>query len=152
MVHPIPSFYRIFFTSIDPLVALSGGYLNFFDSHTVITSMFPPTHTWSNRTPAHHMLLHQLGGAFFMMAFLMVFMLRCTKDVNIWKLFEAGILITDFGMFYSMWMALGAQKRLSIGDLRWEEWGSITGFVTVVRMLFLMEVGFKKTKEAKKYT
>lgn len=81
-----------------------------------------------------------------MMAFLMIFLLRYTRDVKVWKLFEFGILITDITLFYSLWKALEAQGRLQLESLRWEEWGTvaITGFVTLVRVLFLLGAGFAK--------
>lgn len=146
----IPSFYRIFFSFIDPLVALSGVYLNYFDGDTVITSIFPPSHAWSRITPSHTLLLEQSGGFLLMIVFLQVFLLRHTKDLGVWKLFEASLLITDFGMFYSFWNALSMQGRLEPGSWRVEEWGNvgITGFVTAVRILFLMGIGLGRQPRA----
>lgn len=142
--YPIPAFYRVFFTSIDPLIALSGFYVDFFDPETLITSLFPASHPAARVTPSHTMILHQLGGSLLMMAFLSAFMLRRTHDVAVWKIFEFGILITDYTLFHSHWVGLGAQNRLAVENIRWEEWGTfaITGFVTVVRILFLAGVGF----------
>jgi hypothetical protein len=145
--NPIPAFYRIFFTSIDPLIALSGAYMDFFDPATILASYFPRSSLYAKPTPPITILLTQAGGAFFMMAFLMVFMLRYTSDVKIWKMFEFGILVTDFTLFYSLYGALEGQGRLNVGAIRWEEWGTIaiTGFVTVVRIAFLGGLGFGKT-------
>ncbi|KAF2735271.1 hypothetical protein EJ04DRAFT_563450 [Polyplosphaeria fusca] len=147
---PIPAFYRVFFTTIDPMIALGGGaYLNFFDPAVTITSVFPASHPWSDMTPSHTMLFHQLGGAFMQMAFLMIFLLRYTADVGVWKLFEAAILITDFTLFYSNYAGLVAQERWQMDKIRWEEWSTfaITAFITVVRVLFLAGVGMgRRTK------
>ncbi|KAF2440284.1 hypothetical protein P171DRAFT_435110 [Karstenula rhodostoma CBS 690.94] len=142
----IPTFYRIFFTSIDPLIALSGAYMDFFDPETILASSFPRASLYAEPTPPITVLLRQAGGAFIMMAFLMVFMLRYTEDVKIWKMFELGILVTDFTLFYSLYGALEGQGRLDVGAIRWEEWGTIviTGFVTVVRIAFLGGLGFSK--------
>ena len=149
---PIPSFYRIFFTSIDPLIALSGAYLSLFDPETILASSFPRSHHLSVPSPSHAVLLDQAAGAFLMMAFLMIFMLRTTNDMSIWKLFEFAILITDGTLFFSLGKALATQGRLGIGMLRWEEWGTvgITGFVTVMRIAFLMELGFQKKLSVQK--
>jgi hypothetical protein len=146
--NPIPAFYRIFFTSIDPLIALSGAYMDFFDPETILASSFPRTSFYAKPTPPVTVLLTQAGGAFLMMAFLMVFMLRYTDDVNLWKMFEFGILVTDLTLFFSLYGALEGQRRLNVGGIRWEEWGTmvITGFVTVVRIAFLGGLGFGKTK------
>jgi hypothetical protein len=148
----IPSFYRVFFTSIDPLIGLSGAYVNFFDPDTLITSVFPSDLPYTKITPSHTLILHQMGGCFIMMPFLMVFMLRATSDIKVWKFFEAGILITDFGLFFSLWKGLEVQNRLGLEILRWEEWGTIaiTGFVTIVRILFILGVGLRKSTSAVK--
>lgn len=142
----IPAFYRVFFTSIDPLIALSGAYMDFFDPETILASSFPRSSDYAKPTPPITVLLRQAGGAFIMMAFLMVFMLRYTNDVKIWKMFEFGILLTDLTLFYSLHGALVEQGRLDVGAIRWEEWGTIaiTGFVTVVRIAFLGGLGFTK--------
>lgn len=148
--HPIPPFYRIFFTSIDPLIALSGAYLSFFDPETILASSFPRSSIYAKPTPPITVLLTQASGAFIMMAYFMIFMLRYTSDVKIWKVFEFGILITDFTLFLSLRGALETQGRLDVGAIRREEWGTIviTGFVTLVRMAFLVGVGFKEGKGA----
>lgn len=77
----------------------------------------------------------------------MVTMLRYTKDVGVWKFFEAGILICDLALFGSYWVGLKEQGRLDIGELRWEEWSSlaITGFITIMRGLFVAGVGLRST-------
>ncbi|KAF2793284.1 hypothetical protein K505DRAFT_306063 [Melanomma pulvis-pyrius CBS 109.77] len=142
----IPSFYRIFFPSIDPLIALSGAFFAYFQPDVTMSSMFPLSHAWARITPAHTMLLQQLGGWYISVIFLQVFLLRYTQDVNIWKLFQFSVLITDAALFQSLWVALKAQERLQIEKVRPEEWGTaaITGFVAVVRILFLAGVGFGK--------
>ena len=145
-LHPIPPFYRIFFTSIDPLIALSGAYISLFDPETILASSFPRSSIYAKPTPPITVLLTQASGAFVMMAYFMIFMLRYTDDVKIWKMFEFGILITDFTLFLSLSDALGIQGRLDVGAIRWEEWGTIviTGFVTSVRVAFLVGVGLKE--------
>lgn len=149
---PIPSFYRVFFTSIDPLIALSGAYLSLFDPGTVLASSFDRSSPYAVPTPAITVLLTQAAGALSVMAFLMVFMLRRTDDIVIWKLFESSILIADVALFRSLWQALEAQGRLDVTVLRAEEWGTIaiTGFVTLMRVLFVSGVGFGVREHVKK--
>lgn len=122
-----------------------------FDPETILASSFPRNSLYAKPTPPITVLLTQASGAFIMMAFLMVFMLRYTSDVNIWKMFEFGILVTDFTLFASLYGALAAQGRLSINAIRWEEWGTIaiTGFVTVVRVAFVGGLGFSKTNKTR---
>jgi len=89
------------------------------------------------------MFLQQLGGFFIATIVLQVVLLRYTQDVNIWKIVQFSILINDYALFHSLWVALSAQKRLDFGKIRAEEWGTIgiTAFVTVARVLFLAGVG-----------
>ncbi|KAF2706190.1 hypothetical protein K504DRAFT_385897 [Pleomassaria siparia CBS 279.74] len=148
----IPSFYRVFFTSIDPLIALSGAFFALFQPDTTIASMFPLSHAWARITPSHTMLLQQSGGFLISIIVLQVALLRYTQDVNIWKIVQSSILVSDFTLFYSLWCALDAQKRLHIGMLRAEEWGTvgITAFVTVARILFIVGIGLEKKAQAAK--
>ncbi|KAK7188665.1 hypothetical protein DPSP01_013309 [Paraphaeosphaeria sporulosa] len=143
----IPACYRIFFTSIDPLIALSGAYMDYFDPETILASAFPRSGSYAKPTPPVTFLLMQAGGSFIMMAFLMVFMLRYTSDVKIWKMFQFGVLVTDFTLFFSLFGALEGTGRLNVGAVRWEEWGTIiiTGFLTLLRLAFLGGFGFGKT-------
>ncbi|KAF2193417.1 hypothetical protein K469DRAFT_550987, partial [Zopfia rhizophila CBS 207.26] len=138
----ILAFYRIYFTRIDPLIALFSAYLDYFDLDMVLTSVFPK----SVSQPDHNMLLHQLGGFMLNYAFLDIFLLPYTKDIKVWKSVEIGILLTDFAFLNSLCVGLSVQGRLAPTAWRWEELGSlaITGSATLARILFLAEVGFSR--------
>ncbi|KAF1957946.1 hypothetical protein CC80DRAFT_491269 [Byssothecium circinans] len=150
---PVPTIYRLFFTYMDPLMCISGAYLSFFEPESILATTFPRTHNWAQVTPSHAVLLDQAGGAYVMMAFLMITMLRYTNDLNIWKIFQFSILMTDFALYYAFWKGLKAQGRLGLESLRWEEWGTLglVGSGTVLRTLFLLRVGVAKNiKRTKK--
>ncbi|KAF2130327.1 hypothetical protein P153DRAFT_288345 [Dothidotthia symphoricarpi CBS 119687] len=149
---PIPAFYYHFFTTLDPLISLSAIYMNFFSPETILGSAFAPSSPWCTVTPSHTMLMHQAGGAFAMFAFLMVFMLRATNDLKVWKYFEAGVLMTDGAAFWSLGNALASQRRLGVGEWRGEEWGTVVILVvvSVVRIAFLMGLGMEQRRVAKK--
>ncbi len=137
---PIPAAYRIFFTSLDPLVALGGAYLHFFLPETVLDSYIPAT--VSPHEPQHYMLYQQLGGFLLGSAFLSIVLLRYTGDLGVWRILQASILIVDVTLLFTQWDALARQGRLSLGATRAEDWGcaAITGTVAVVRVLFLTGV------------
>ncbi|KAF2260532.1 hypothetical protein CC78DRAFT_547382 [Lojkania enalia] len=121
--HPIPAPYRIFFTFIDPVIGLGGGaYPALIDPDLMMSAFFPASHPWSRRTPSHTMLLHQLGGFYILCAFLQIFMLRYTTNVNIWNFLQDATLFPDITMYYGYWVVLGAQERLSADKLRLGEW------------------------------
>jgi hypothetical protein len=137
----IPAFYRVFFPSIDPLIALSGIYFAYFQPAITVSSMFPLSQV--NITPSHVMLLQQLGGCYISVSLLQIFLHRYTYDVGVWKLFQLSILISDIALLHSLWTALGAQERRGFGKMRAEEVGIVlvTAFVGLVRVLFLTGVG-----------
>lgn len=138
----IPTFYRILFTWIDPIVAIWGAYLDFFEPDMVLNSFIPN----SARNPDHDLLFQQLGGGMLNIAFVQAILLRYTNDIKIWKIIQAANLIVDIVMMYSLGAALMHQGRLSPADWRGEDWGclGITGFATIVRIFFVAEVGFRK--------
>lgn len=96
--------------------------------------------------------LQQLGGALLMLAFIDIVLLRYTKDVKIWKIIQAAVLIYDLSLLYSNYYSLKQQGRLSVSALRWEDWGGIfiTAQAAVVRTLFLLGVGLGKGEKVVK--
>lgn len=70
--------------------------------------------------------------------------LRVSKDITVWRVIIAGVLVVDIAMLASNYISLNQQGRL--GALRSADWGNIlfTGLVTVIRILFLAGVGVGK--------
>lgn len=146
----IPSFYRFFFTIIDPMICIWGAYMDFFDPRMVLSS-----HILAD-TPdiGHIMILAQRGGGMLNFGFISAVLLRYTQDPKIWHIVEIANLIVDFTYFPAVFGALRAQGRVLPETWRAEDWGSlaITGFVTLVRLAFLARVGFKDEDEEEKKT
>lgn len=138
---PIPAFYRHFFTIADPAMAVWGAYMTVAYPDTVLDSFVP--RALSRRDPAQFMLFQQLAGWPLGTAFLSIFLLRYTRDVGVWKIFQASVLIVDVVLGYALWDALGRQERLSLGALRAEDWGciGITAVFGLMRSAFLLGVG-----------
>ncbi|KAK3716706.1 hypothetical protein LTR37_006336 [Vermiconidia calcicola] len=142
----IPAFYRFYFRWSDPAVCLWATYMDFFTPDVVVNAFVPAS--ISARNEYQDFLLQQLGGSTLMLAFLAIVLLRYTSDVKIWKILEAAVLVYDFSLLYSSWYALDYQGRLSVGALRWEDWGgiAITGQAVFVRTAFLLGAGLSKHK------
>ncbi|KAF9692457.1 hypothetical protein EKO04_009333 [Ascochyta lentis] len=146
MSHPqsssraIPSFYRVFFTIIDPIICIWGAYMDFFDPRMVLSS-----HILAD-TPdiGHVMILKQRGGAMLSFGFTSAVLLRYTQDIKIWHLVQIALLIVDFAYFPAVFGALNEQMRVLPETWRAEDWGSlaITGTATLVRLAFLARAGF----------
>jgi hypothetical protein len=147
--HTIPSFYLLFFQTLDPLICLWGASMDFLTPRTVLSSHIPNPPA---PDPGHIMILQQRGGAMLNFAVISAVLLRYTYDLQIWKIVQAAFLIVDLALYYAAWQVLGAQGRLSPSTWRVEDWGSvgITVVAGAVRVAFLMGVGLGKGKNGKR--
>lgn len=132
------------------MISLLAVYLNYFKPQTILDPVFPRTSPLATITPSHTYLQDQAGGAFAMFAFLMIFMLRYTNELGLWKLFETALLFTDAAALWSMWRAVQVQG----GVWRAEATANV-GFlvvITIVRVLFVAGFGLevRANKVAKK--
>ena len=139
----IPYFYSLWFTTIDPLVAVHGAYMNIFTPATTLDAYIPAEVAPYN--PNHYILFQIEAAHFLCLAFLSTILLRYTQDIQVWKIMQAAILIVDLGMLYSLGNSLDQQGRLAVAKWRAEDWGCllIVGFVTLLRSAFLLEVRFR---------
>ncbi|KAM3418051.1 hypothetical protein BST61_g6257 [Cercospora zeina] len=143
MPPPIPKPYHLFFTTLDPLIALSGVYMMFF-TPALVTHAFIPS-SLSPYNPLQTFFQHQIGGALLMTLVLNIFLLRRTNELGIWKVVQAGGLVYDLAILYGTCYALGQQGRLSPAKYRVEDWGNLgmVGMCAVVRALFCAGFGMK---------
>ncbi|OSS55096.1 hypothetical protein B5807_01713 [Epicoccum nigrum] len=135
----IPAFYRVFFTTVDPLLCLWAAYMDFFTPDVVLSSHIP----FPSSDEGHRMLLAQRGGLLLCLGFLSAVLLRFAPDIRVWHILEVGLLVSDFAYFWAAGGVLRAQGRLWPEAWRGEDWGSlgVTGLVTLVRLGFLARVG-----------
>ncbi|KAL8712510.1 MAG: hypothetical protein Q9220_003358 [cf. Caloplaca sp. 1 TL-2023] len=89
MTHPIPPFYRTFFTLIDPVLSFLGIYTNIFTPHTVLSSYSP--HFSHPAAPETTVLLHTVAAFLAGLIFLQIYLLRVARprDFEVWKAVEA---------------------------------------------------------------
>lgn len=146
----IPAFYWYFCTAIDPLFSLSAVYLDYFDRKTFLAHGFAESSPFGTITPSHTFLMHQSGGLFAALAFMMFTMLRETNDMKVWTRFQQALCLTDVAVMFSQWKALEAQNRLGLAKLRWEEGSNVVLVVIIllIRLGFVAGVGFKKRSKA----
>lgn len=149
---PIPAFYRIFFTIIDPIVASSGVLLNTLDPHRVLQSYSPYTQL-PPRTETEF-LLEVSSGFLLGIMLLQVFLLRAKPtDITVWKYVQGSDLIVDISMLSAVYRALASEGRLSLGNVRMDDWINIGVLVTVgsMRTAFLLGIGMgRKTGKTSK--
>ena len=122
-----------------------------FVTPAFVSNAFLPS-TIAKWDPLFDFTLQQLGGALVMLAFIDIVLLRYTNDVKIWKILQAAVLIYDLSLLYSNYYSLKQQGRLTVGALRWEDWGGIfiSAQAVVVRSAFLLGVGLSSVDKVVK--
>ncbi|KAJ3960102.1 hypothetical protein N0V92_003269 [Colletotrichum tropicale] len=147
MTTQIPSIYKAVFLYWDPPCALWGAFMSFFTRDWMLDQFFLDSHTVT-RDAAHDLLLYQGGGAMVGCAILNGVLLRYTKDIGVWKIAQAAILAIDLSLLAGTIEVFGNQGRLSPTTWQAGDWVGmiITIGVTVARVSFLAELGFKKQK------
>ncbi|KAJ9499995.1 hypothetical protein H2202_004386 [Exophiala xenobiotica] len=138
----IPSFYRIFFSTIDPLIALTGVLTNIFTPSMILKSYnsnatLPP----STETTV---LLRSSAGYLLSTMFLQTVLLRLRPtDLTVWRCLQIAILIQDVVILASLTLALATQRRLNLALVRPEEWSNFVVLTAVglIRAAFILDVG-----------
>ena len=147
----IPSFYRVFFASVDPFIALSGVLANLFAPDLVLDS-YNPQYT-PPRAAETTLLLDTVAGFLIGTIFLQVVLLRAKPDdLTVWRCLQASIMLVDFTMLAAFSRAFAAQGRTDWRVWRAEEWTNlgVTAGVAAMRMAFLSSFGFGRAGRGKR--
>lgn len=142
MTHPIPRFYRFWFTTVDPFLAAVGAYGALFIPLQILGNyspniVIPPS-------PETLALLDVKAGFCIALAYLQVVLLRAhSRDVGVWRIMETSNTFVSLGMLSALIRAMVGQERLN--PTLWGR-GEITSLgVTVglltVRVAFVAGVG-----------
>ena len=152
MAH-IPLFYRIFFLYIDPLLCLAGIYIAFFDPHSYIQNGTP--HAISSLIaateelhPLTSNLIMALGSYSLFVFAMQILLLQQFKDapnginVQIWRIVMFGILLTDLGLLYGVYVA-DPEGFVNVAGWESGDWTNIgiLGTVIAIRSAFLLGIG-----------
>ncbi|KAM0338675.1 hypothetical protein ACHAPU_011232 [Fusarium lateritium] len=144
----IPIFYRIIFTWVDPLVAFITGYLLVFHRDLILGMLSP---LFTPREVAYDPWLWQVAAAYWIVAVLQGGMLRYTNDLGIWKFTNGAICIMDIMILISIWEMRLPPHNWSMATMSQRDWSNVYGgaVFAVIRILFLLEVGFSKQNKIK---
>ena len=151
MTSPIPSFYRTWFTVIDPILSIVGVFTNILAPTTILKSFNPSSTT--PPAPETIFILDQSAGFFACLTFLQLGILRARPaDVGLYRAVQAGTLMVDLAMLAGFARTLGTQGRLGLAGWRAEEWTNIgiTVGVAVIRTTFLLGLGMEGRGKGKK--
>ncbi|KAI9897650.1 hypothetical protein N3K66_007506 [Trichothecium roseum] len=143
----VPFAYTFFFSNLDPLVALYGVYLNFAAPETAVSSVAPG----SAYDPRQAFLFHQAGGLALAVSVFSAALPRLSADLSVWRAFQFALLLSDFAGLSGMYFSLESQGRLRPADWTGDDVGAggSYAFLTVLRLAFLLGVGFAKPSSNK---
>lgn len=115
----------------------------------MLDALIPPPLSAYN--PDQGFLLHQLAALFTFVGIVLGGVLRVSNQIQVWRVVILAVLVVDIAMLASIYASLQQQDRLSLEAMRSEDWSSIifTGFVTMIRILFLAGVGVQDVKSKK---
>ncbi|KAF6236879.1 hypothetical protein HO173_005170 [Letharia columbiana] len=138
----IPSFYRIWFTVVDPFLSIIGVYGNLFAPTSILNSysssyVSPPT---TETIP----LLDTTAGFLAGLAFLQVALLRAKPtDLTVWGALQGSTVLVDIAMCGWIYEGVVCRGRTDWRDWKVEEWTSLgnTAGVALIRTAFLLDVG-----------
>ncbi|OIW33040.1 hypothetical protein CONLIGDRAFT_651819 [Coniochaeta ligniaria NRRL 30616] len=146
----LPSIYRLTLTTLEPLFALNGALLAFFNPQSYLSTMTRDTATL---TPGTRFLYTELGGAWLYFAFVEAVVLRQFDDLRLWRLLCAAMLLSDVAYCRSVAQAVGG----------WGQWVVLSDWTAadhavfwstapcaLVRVLVVLGIGARKVPAAKK--
>ncbi|KAF7909072.1 uncharacterized protein EAE98_010806 [Botrytis deweyae] len=149
-IHP---FYRIFLLYIEPILALSGAYLAYFEPYKFIHGTAPSSLSENfvslsstlTPDPVIQFLSTDIAALYVLFTINEAVVLRLTRDYSVWKTVVFAMLLCDVGHFW------GIYKADSVGIFNVGEWSTeelinygILGFGSALRIAFLLGFGNRK--------
>lgn len=141
--------YRIYFLYIEPLAALGGTYLCYFDPDRFLSGTMPlPAYKAVAQAPGFtispmlQMMLTNIGSLYILFAINEGVVLRLTKERNVWLAIIFSMVMTDTGHLYAAY-AIDPERIFQLLQWNMDEWinyGTLMGGLTM-RILFLMGIG-----------
>ncbi|KAF2487119.1 hypothetical protein BDY17DRAFT_3681 [Neohortaea acidophila] len=141
MATQIPTFYRICFTVLDPMLAAFGVYANIFNPSMMLgrftaSPRLPPS-------PETTVLLHGMAGFFAMLVVLQVVLLRLRPhDVTVWRCVQAGILVQDLFMMAGFVTEMRLTGRVDMSAWRGDDWANLAIYPLLVLLRSSFVFGF----------
>ena len=144
---PIPTFYRIVFTIIDPFFCILGVATHLFTKNDVIAGLSPSAVVPPG--PETVLLLVFLMGFFTMLGCLQVSLLRARpNDVTVWKALQGSTLVLDIIMTASTARKLVLEGRTDPSAWLGGEWQNLAGNAAIgaIRAAFVLGIGMRGAK------
>ena len=146
----VHSFYRIWFTTVDPIVLFFTVLTCIFSPATILETVVPRTIEAYNPL-THGPLLHQAGALYGFCGIIYGVLLRASPDPKVWKIVQAATLGVDISLLATLYNLLRLQGRTDVGTWHGGDWFNMlfTVWVALIRIAFLLEVGSEKGDKKK---
>ncbi|KAL2204312.1 hypothetical protein CC79DRAFT_1129087 [Sarocladium strictum] len=139
----ISSFYRIWFTWIDPLTLVPSVQMLLTDRAFFMDGLIPAS--MSVADPLHGFLFHGMAALYAFVGLMLAGTLRVTNEMAVWRMVVGGVLGIDVALMVSQYVSIEQQGRMSLERLRWQDWAAFgfTAGVAVIRTCFMAGIGVK---------
>ncbi|KAM0217983.1 hypothetical protein ACHAQD_007181 [Fusarium lateritium] len=129
----IHSFYRIWFTWVDPLVLIPTVYSLIFTPEFMLDGLIPLS--MSPYNPDQAFLFHQLAALYLFIGIMLGVVLRVSSDIKVWRVIIGAVLLVDIAILVSVNVSMKQQGRSELSQFRWQDWGNylFTGWVAILR-------------------
>ena len=148
--NPIPIFYRVVFTFIDPGFCLMGFALHLFDTRSTLLG-YSPNAVHPPAVETVH-LLDSMAGFFLALGLLEGFLLRVkATDAAVWRVVQASISVLDIIMVFGAVRAMTAEGRMDLTYWRGDDWRLVVGNAVrgVARLACAFGLGFGIQEKSK---
>ncbi|SPJ73209.1 uncharacterized protein FTOL_02939 [Fusarium torulosum] len=132
----IHSFYRIWFTCVDPLVLIPTAYSLIFTPEFMLDGLIPVSMSAYN--PDQAFLFHQLAALYLFIGIMLGVVLRVSSDIKVWRVIIGAVLMVDITILVSVNVSMKQQGRSELSQFRWQDWGNylFTGWVALLRAAY----------------
>lgn len=139
----IHSFYRIWFTWVDPLTLIPTVHMLIYDRAFFMDGLIPAAVSVAD--PNHAFLFHGMAALYAFVGLMLGGTLRVTSELSVWRMVVGGVLMIDLALIASQYVSLEQQGRLEMSKIRWQDWSAFafTAGVGLIRSLFLAGVGVR---------
>lgn len=144
------SFYRIWFTTVDPTVLFFTVLACIFSPATILETVVPPSIEAYNPL-THGPLLQQSAALYGFMGIIFGVLLRASPDPKVWKIVQAATLGVDLSLLATLYNLLRLQGRAEITTWHGGDWFNLlfTAWVALIRIAFLLEIGERDGEKEK---
>ncbi|KAK3486102.1 uncharacterized protein B0T23DRAFT_246072 [Neurospora hispaniola] len=135
----IPFLYRIILLYIEPLFAINGAFMVFFQPAKYAAMMTRASVPYD--APSQY-LYTQIGSGWLYFAFIQAVILRLYDDLRLWQLLCVGMLLSDAGYSWSVIQGVGGWSQwIKVGEWEASDWTLFWATVplAVIRVLVLLQ-------------